>query len=229
MLQTPVPVRAAAASQGLVSRLEQALNAPDQAGLEALIAPEERQQLAPRLRRFAKRFTNARWALTAGEPLADGRLPVSVAVSGSIQKEGLLFTLQAQQQVALRTESGLITGQDLLKDQTILKTASAALPLTLLIPDAVLTGTRYDVDVVLDEPLGEALLAGGLTALTPAQVRDQASPDIALEPLGGGGLFKSVQAPFQPGVQTWAAMLVHPDGVITVTKQVRVVSDRSQL
>jgi hypothetical protein len=47
--------------------------------------------------------------------------------------------------------------------------------------------------------------------------------------MGGGGLFKSVQAPFQPGVQTWAAMLVHPDGVVTVTKRVRVVSDRSEL
>ena len=107
--------------------------------------------------------------------------------------------------------------------------ASSPLPLTLLIPDAVLTGARYDVDVVLNEPLGDALVAAGLTALTPEQVRDQRSPDIQLEPMGGGGLFKSVQAPFEPGVQTWAAMLVHPDGVITVTKQVRVVEERSQL
>jgi len=224
-----MPLQAAAEPQGLVSRLEKALNAPDQQGLEALIAPEEREQLAPRMRRFAQRFRNARWALKAGERLADGRLPVSVAVSGSTQKDGLLFSLQAQQQLALRTEAGLISGQEVLRDQSILKTANAALPVTLQIPDAVLTGSRYDVDVVLDEPLGEALLAGGLTALSAAQVTRQASPDIALEPLGGGGLFKSVQAPFQPGVQTWAAMLVHPDGVITVTKQVRVVNDRSQL
>jgi hypothetical protein len=37
-------------------------------------------------------------------------------------------------------------------------------------------------------------------------------------------LFKSVQAPQQPGSQTWAVMLVHPDGVVTATKRVRVVS-----
>lgn len=224
-----MPVRAAAQADGLVGRLEQALNAPDQVGLEALFAPEQRALMAPRFRRFSQRFSNARWALTAGERLPDGRLPVSVAVSGTTQKDGLMFSLQAQQQLALETQAGLITGQELLKAQSLLVNARGELPVTLLIPDAVLTGTRYDVDVVLDEPLGEALLAGGLTALTPAQVREQASPDIALEPLGGGGLFKSVQAPFKPGVQTWAAMLVHPDGVITVTKQVRVVSDRSQL
>ena len=49
------------------------------------------------------------------------------------------------------------------------------------------------------------LLAGGLIALTPEQVLGQESPDIQLQPLGGGGLFKSVQAPFKPGIQTWAA------------------------
>jgi hypothetical protein len=65
--------------------------------------------------------------------------------------------------------------------------------------------------------------------VTPQQVLTQFSPDIQLEPLGGGGLFKSVQAPFQPGTQTWAALLVHPDGVITVSKRVQVVDDQTQL
>ena len=65
--------------------------------------------------------------------------------------------------------------------------------------------------------------------MTPQQVLEQKSPDIQLEPLGGGGLFKSVQAPFQPGSQVWAALLVHPDGIVTVSKRVQVVNDRSKL
>ena len=231
----PVPLRAqpapgpSTAEQALVARLEQALNAPNQKGLEALLAPEQRQQLAPRLRRFAQRFTNARWRLNAGAPLADGSVPVAVAVGGSTVSNGLQYSLQASQQLHLRVSGGLISGQELVQDQSVLTSAREPLPVTLVIPDAVLTGSRYDVDVVLDEPLGQALVAGGLAALTPRQVREQQSPTIQLEPLGGGGLFKSVQAPFQPGVQNWAAMLVHPDGVITVTKQVRVVNDRSEL
>ena len=227
------PVRAAAQpvaqAQDLVARLEQALNAPDQAGLEALLAPAQRPQLASRLRRFTERFSNARWQLKADAPLPDGRLPVAVRVEGSTEKDGLVFALKASQALALSTEAGLITSQEVLHEQSLLVNARGELPVTVLIPDTVLTGSRYDVDVVLDEPLGQAMVAGGLIALTPAQVRVQASPDIPLEPLGSGGLFKSVQAPFQPGVQTWAAMVVHPDGVITVTKQVRVVSDKSQL
>ena len=40
--------------------------------------------------------------------------------------------------------------------------ASKPLLISLLIPDTVLTGSRYDVDVVVDELLGKSLLAGGL-------------------------------------------------------------------
>jgi hypothetical protein len=82
---------------------------------------------------------------------------------------------------------------------------------------------------VVEKPLGNALLAGGLIALTPQQVLGQESPDIQLQPLGGGGLFKSVQAPFKPGIQNWAALLVHPEGVVSVSKQVRVVDHKGQL
>ena len=225
----PLPVRAAPTPEELAGRLEQALNSADRDRVKALMAPDQRELLAPRLLRFSQRFPDARWRLTAGAALPDGRFPLALRVTGTAENEGLTFSLKADQQLVLSTEAGLITAQERIQDQSVLVSASSPLPLTLLIPDAVLTGARYDVDVVLNEPLGDALVAAGLTALTPEQVRDQRSPDIQLEPMGGGGLFKSVQAPFEPGVQTWAAMLVHPDGVITVTKQVRVVEERSQL
>ena len=229
VVQAPLPLQASAESHSLISRLETALNASDQEELDALIAPEVRERLAPKMRRFAQRFRNARWSLKVGDLFSDGRLPVSVAVTGTTQKDGLLFFLRAHQQLALSTTADLISGLEVLKDESILKTATSAMPVTLQIPDAVLSGSRYDVDVVLDEPLGQALLAGGLTTLSASQAQRQSSPYIRLAPLGGGGLFKSVQAPLMPGLQTCAAMLVHPDGVITITKQVRVVSDRSQL
>ena len=54
-------------------------------------------------------------------------------------------------------------------------------------------------------------------------------PDLQLGALGGGGLFKTVQAPFTPGSQTWAVLLVHPKGLVSATKRVRVVTDKAQL
>lgn len=211
-------------------RLQQALNADESSQqLEALMVPEKAEALAERFRRFTTRFPETRWAVRQGQPLEDGRRTVNLAVSGTRQQDGLSYSFQAQQTVALALENGLIADQEILSDQSVLTSASKPLPISLLIPDTVLTGSRYDVDVVVDEPLGKALLAGGLISVTPQQVLQQQSPDIQLEPLGGGGLFKSVQAPFQPGSQVWAALLVHPDGVVTVSKRVQVVDDRSKL
>ena len=92
------------------------------------------------------------------------------------------------------------------------------------IPDVVLTGSRYDIDLIEDEPLGQATLAGGVIELSDQQLATLSRPNLQLAPLGGGGLFKSVQAPQRPGSQTWALMLVHPDGIVTATKRVQIVS-----
>ena len=228
-LFTAVPLRAQPGAD-LSTRLQQALNAEDSSQqLEALMVPEKAEALAERFRLFTARFPQTRWAVSVGQPLNDGRQTLSLAVSGTRQQDGLSYSFQAQQQLALSLENGLIADQEVLNDQSVLTSASKPLPISLLIPDTVLTGSRYDVDVVVDEPLGKSLLAGGLISVTPQQVLEQQSPDIQLEPLGGGGLFKSVQAPFQPGSQVWAALLVHPDGIVTVSKRVQVVNDRSKL
>ena len=114
--------------------------------------------------------------------------------------------------------------QELLAQQSLLRSGERPLAVNVAIPDVVLTGSRYDVDLIVQEPLGQALVAGGLIDLTDEQLSAQMRPDLPLAPQAGGGLFKSVQAPQQPGSQTWAVMLVHPDGVVTATKRVRVVS-----
>ena len=77
----------------------------------------------------------------------------------------------------------------------------------------------------------ECLNENGIDLVELKQASGDASlrPTIPLEPLGGGGLFKRVRAPQNPGDQSWAVMLVHPDGVVTATQQVKVVADASEL
>ena len=218
-----------AGSAPLRIRLQQALNTPGGEALSGLLAGEYASDLESRFRVFSARFPDARWTVNQASPLQDGRPTLEVAVSGSRQSEGLTYALEASQRLVLQAEGERIIGEEVISEQSILSSASPPLPISLLIPEAVLTGSRYDVDVVLDEPLGNAMVAGGLIALTPVQVSLQSTPEIQLAPMHGGGLFKSVQAPFTPGSQTWAVMLVHPDGVITVTKRVRVVSNEEEL
>ena len=182
-----------------------------------------------RRRSLLRQFPDARWQLSPGKPLRDGRSTVQLQVTGSRQDGQTRYRLDAQQQLVLGSSGGRINGQTVILEQTLLRSGEADLPVSLLIPDAVLTGQRYDVDVLFDEPLDGAIAAGGLVALTGQQVNALESPELQLGALGGGGLFKSVQAPFTPGSQTWAILLVHPKGIVSATKRVLVVADKAQL
>jgi hypothetical protein len=225
-----LPLRAAPPSPQLLQSLESAFNGERE--LQPLL--ESGPGLDPglverQMRTLRSQFPDARWQITSGPALSDGRPTVTVQVRGSRQDGPLSFRLQAEQQLALESDGSRITGQTVLREQSLLRSGPGDLAVTVQIPDAVLTGQRYDLDVLLDEPLEDAIVAGGLVELTPEQARTLESPSLRLGALGGGGLFRTVQAPLNPGSQTWAVLLVHPDGLVSVSKRVRVVADKGQL
>ncbi|MEB3271908.1 MAG: hypothetical protein VKJ44_09740 [Synechococcus sp.] len=226
------PVRAATPTSAQLQALEAALNGRDPAALQALLQPGP--GLNPTLleRRWSalrQQFSDARWQLSPGAPTQAGQPTVTLSVVGSRSEAGTTYRLSAEQQLELHSDGQRIQAQNLLREQTILRSGDADLPVSVLIPDAVLTGQRYDVDVIFDDPLDGAVVAGGVQALTAQQVAAMESPPLEFSVLGGGGLFKTVQAPFLPGSQTWAVLLIHPRGVVSATKRVRVVNDRAGL
>ncbi len=232
LLPGPLAMAAGAgeASAAQLQSLEAALNG--EGSLDSVL--ESGPGLDPQLVELQRRallasFPDARWRLSAGRSLRDGRKTVDLQVMGSRQEGPTRYRLQANQQLVLSSNGSRINGQTVLREQALLRSGDADLPVSLQIPDAVLTGQRYDVDVVVDEPLNGAIMAGGITAVSGQQRASLTSPGIDLGALGGGGLFKTVQAPFSPGEQTWAVLLVHPKGVVSATKRVRVVADKSQL
>lgn len=225
----PRPLQAAAASTSQLQALEAALNSGEDISPLLQAGPGfDPGALELRRRTLKRQFPDARWQLRAGPPLRDGRPTVLVTVRGTNSAGPHAYRLEASQLLTLESSGGLINGQTVVREQSILRSGDA-LPVSLQIPDAVLTGQSYDVDVLFEQPLDGAVAAGGIVALTPQQVTALDSPELQLGALGGGGLFKTVQAPLTPGAQTWAVLLVHPDGIVSASKRVRVVADRQAL
>jgi len=228
----PTPPSASGPVSPLLQSLEAALNAPGEGPLEALLQPApgfDPAEVTARRQALRSRFPDARWRVTPGPALADGRGTVQIHVTGSRKQTPFSFALEADQQLALAWTGGRINGQEILREQSLVRSTNGDLAVSLQVPDAVLTGQRYDIDLIVDQPLQGAITAGGLIALTPQQVKTFETPILPMGPIYGGGLFKTVQAPASPGAQTWALVLVHPRGIVSVSKRVRVVADRSQL
>jgi len=210
-----IPLRAAPSLQAL----QDALNSTAPDSLNAVLEPGEGldpQQVERQRQLLRQQFPDATWSVKAGAPLRDGRVTTDLTVT-------------AQQQLVLGAAGNRFNRQEVIRETSLLRTGDDDLKVTLQIPDAVLTGQRYDLDVVFDDPLEGAVVAGSIRPVTAGEQLRLLTPDLPLEALGGGGLFKSVQAPYQPGTQTWAVLLVHPKGIVAGSKQVRVVADKAGL
>ena len=210
-------------------RIENALNKKDLSFLINILPNQDASQLKNRYEKFISSFPNMKWTVQEKEPLADGRLSFEVLISGEKQLNAERFSIKAKQIYAFKTFEGEIINKELLSEETILQNSQKPLEVILNIPDTVLTGTNYDFDVIIYKPLGNSIIAGALIAISQEQINNQLSPTIDLAPLGGGGLFKSVKAPSKEGLQSWAAVLAHPEGLLSITKRVRVVALKSDL
>ena len=216
--------RSSSALEAFSRRLQTVLNSDNAAQFDAVAISELQPLLIQRYQRFRRDFPEVTWRVEPVAPQADGRATLLLQVRGDAESAGLSYQLEAMERIAIRLEDGRMVNQELVAHESLLRSGERPVAVTLDIPDAVLTGSRYDVDLIVEEPLGQALVSAGLIDLTHQQVEQQLRPNVPLAPMGGGGLFKSVQAPQVPGSQTWALLLVHPNGVVTATKRVRVVS-----
>ena len=218
------PERNNSALESFSRRLQIALNSDGVLQLDNVVGAQLQPALAQRYQHFRRDFPEVTWRVEQASPLADGRETLLLRVSGDSESGGLRFRLEAMERIAIRLDDGRISDQELIAHESLLISGERPLAVTVQIPDAVLTGSRYDIDLIVDEPLEQALVAAGLIEITHQSMEGQMRPHVRLAPMGGGGLFKSVQAPQLPGSQTWVVMLVHPDGVVTATRKVRVVN-----
>ncbi len=234
ILLASLPLLQAGAAQArlsdeLLRNLETALNGANPAALNSLLEAGpglNPRSLEARYQQLRQSFSDARWQLSAGPDLKDGRSTLLVKVTGSHQEAGRSFRLEATQRLAVQQTGARLSSQEVLGEESILRSGKRDLGVSLFVPEEVLTGQRYDLDVVMDEPLNDAVIAGGMAELSAETLLHFKSPEMQLGALNGGGLFKTIQAPYKPGSQSWAVMLLHPEGTVSISRMVRVVARR---
>ena len=105
---------------------------------------------------------------------------------------------------------------------TTIRSDNNQIDINISIPDKVLTGSNYDIDIIVNNPLEETIIAGGIKEYKEGKLLNQSIP---LEPLATGGIFKVSRAPLAPGIQTWTGIIAHPSGLVSFTKTVNIVDD----
>ena len=209
----------------LSRKLEKILNEKNKEDLYKLFSNEIAKEIENKYNTFIKEFPSAKWEIKSINKANNDFKSIDILVTGEKQFGNHTYSLISNQKLELLTKDGKIIKENIISDYSILNTNKDNINLIIGIPDVVLTGSKYDIDLIIEEPLKERIIAGGLISLNNKSDDLNPNKKIELEPLGSGGLFKSVRAPYQPGNQRWAAIIAHPEGILSITKNVKIVSE----
>ncbi len=143
-----------------------------------------------------------------------------IKVSGRKIFNGEMHILESDFDYVFAVQNGKINEGTIKNLFTTIRNDDEKIDISFKIPDKVLTGSKYDIDVILNKPLEEVIIAG---AIKPHLVNSLFEQEILLEPLASGGIFKMTRAPSKPGVQIWSGIIAHPEGTITFTKSIDIV------
>lgn len=163
------------------------------------------------------------WQQEQGAIVAETTTTITGQHVQDTRPETLTATITSRQ----RLESGKIVAQEILTEESQLAQGDNPPQIKVILPEEVTTGQQYEFDAIVQEPLGERVLLG-------AALEEPVKPDgyfdslpVNLEVLNSGGLFKLGTASETPATQWISAVIIRDDGILTVTRRMRVVSSVS--
>ena len=216
----PYPAITKTTKVNFKSNLEKALNSSDLEFIKKSFSNDRSQKVLEKFSKISKDFPDTKWKINKLKSFQANKENYQIKVVGAKNVDKERYIIESNFNFLFSLVDGKINEGTIKKLFTIVRSDDKKIDISFRIPDKVLTGSKYDMDIILNEPLKEVIIAGGIK---PHQIDSFFEQDIDLEPLVSGGIFKVTRAPAKPGTQIWSGIIVHPEGMITFTKSVDVV------
>ena len=203
-----------------LKNLENSLNTRDLEFIRKNFKNDEDQNIIKKFSKIINDFPDSKWTIKKLKSDIPNKNILRIKVSGEKIIDREIHILESNFDYLFSITNGKI-GEGIIKNLfTTIRNDDKKIDINFKIPDKVLTGSKYDIDIILNKPLEEVIIAG---AIKPHQINSFFEQEILLEPLVSGGIFKMTRAPSKPGIQIWSGIIAHPEGIITFTKSIDVV------
>jgi len=206
----------------LIRNIENSLNARDFESVLKNLSFDKNLNIPKQFSKIVNDFPDSKWRITNIKSNIPNKNILRINVSGEKIVDGEIHKLESNFDYLFSIVNGKIDEGIINNLFTTIRNDENKIDISFKIPDKVLTGSTYDIDIILNKPLEEVIIAG---AIKPHQVNSYFEQEISLEPLPSGGVFKMTRAPSKPGMQIWSGIIVHPEGIITFTKSVEIVDE----
>ena len=167
-----------------------------------------------------KDFPNLKWEIKSLSERNANEKIFEIRVNGNKIINGEKYFLESNFEYLFSTNNDQINYGNIKNLFTTIRNDQNKIDIIFRIPDKVLTGTKYDIDIILNEPLGDVIIAGGIIS---HQEESYLKQEINIEPLASGGIFKTSRASSKPSTQIWSGIVAHPQGIISFTKSIEIV------
>ena len=200
-----------------VKNLENSLNKRNLEFIRKNFRNDESQNILTQFSKFNNDFPDSKWKIKKLKSNIPNKEILRIKVSGEKIVNEEIHILESNFDYLFSVANGKIDDGIIKNLFTTIRNDNRKVDITFKIPDRVLTGSKYDIDIILNKPLEEVFIAG---AIKPHQVNSLFEQEIILEPLMTGGIFKMTRAPSKPEIQIWSGVIAHPEGMITFTKSI---------
>ncbi len=200
--------------------LENALNTRNFELIKNNFTDKKSFKIQAKFSEIIKDFPNAKWQIKKSRGESSKEEIFNIKVSGKKIINGQIYALESNFKYLFSTNNDKINIGNIKNLLTTIRNDQNKIDIIFKIPEQVLTGTKYDIDIILNKPLGDVIVAGGIIS---HQDESYLKQEINIEPLASGGIFKTTRASSKPATQIWSGIIVHPKGTISFTKSVEIV------
>ena len=203
-----------------IRNLENSLNNRDLEFIRKNFRNDESQNIPKQFSKIINDFPESKWKIKKLKSNIPNKNILQIKVYGENIVNGTKHKFVSNFDYLYSIVNGKINEGIIKNLFTTIRNDEGKIDISFRIPDRVLTGSKYDIDIILNKPLEEVIIVG---AIKPHQVKSFFEQEILLEPLSSGGIFKMTRAPSKPGIQIWSGVIAHPEGMITFTKSIDIV------
>jgi len=203
-----------------IRNLENSLNTRNLEFIKNNFKNDENQNIKKQFSKITNEFPDSEWTIKELKSNIPNTNILRIRVLGKKIVNGDIYVLESNFDYSFSILNGKIDEGIIRNLFTTVRNDNNKIDISFKIPDKVLTGTKYDIDIILNKPLEEVIVTGKIES---HQVNSFFEKDILLEPLVSGGIFKTTRAPSKPGIQIWSGIIAHPEGMISFTKSIDIV------
>ena len=205
----------------LSNRLEEILNLGNNKSIKNIFLQKSFNKFNKYYQEFKVKYKDAKWSI---QPIRNYKnksiLAINIIATREIHDQ--VYTLYSKQKVMVETDKNKIRGYEVINEESILKSQNSSLEITFISPENVLTGEKYEVNLIIENPLDKSVTASAMIILEDEKNKNISNIMYGIRPNKSGGLFKYIQAPLKPGTQTISAIITHPEGIYSITKKIKV-------